>query len=84
VIAPDYEAYLRTLGGDVAHDLEHIRRVVINARQLAIAEGAELGVAARLRTRPEEQSRTVACLAARGRRGDDLAGRSRLCSRAAV
>lgn len=44
MIAPDYEAYLRTLGGDVAHDLEHIRRVVTNARQLAIAEGAELGV----------------------------------------
>lgn len=31
-------------GGDVAHDLEHIRRVVANARALAAAEGADLAV----------------------------------------
>lgn len=30
--------------GDAAHDLEHIRRVVANARQLAASEGAELAV----------------------------------------
>lgn len=28
-------------GGDAAHDLEHIRRVVANARGLAVAEGAK-------------------------------------------
>jgi uncharacterized protein len=37
-------AHLHTLGGDVAHDVEHIRRVVANARQLADLEGARLDV----------------------------------------
>lgn len=37
-------AHLETLGGDVAHDVEHIRRVVANARQLAALEGARLEV----------------------------------------
>ena len=31
-------------GGDAAHDLEHIRRVVANARGLATAEGAKLEI----------------------------------------
>jgi uncharacterized protein len=31
-------------GGDAAHDLEHIRRVVANARGLAAAEGARLEI----------------------------------------
>jgi len=31
---------LAAAGGDAAHDLEHIRRVVANARGLAVAEGA--------------------------------------------
>jgi uncharacterized protein len=35
---------LATTGGDAAHDLEHIRRVVANARALAAAEGARLEV----------------------------------------
>jgi len=30
--------------GDAAHDLEHVRRVVRNARQLAAAEGAQLEI----------------------------------------
>lgn len=34
------ERHLSTLEGDAAHDLEHIRRVVANAKQLAMAEGA--------------------------------------------
>ena len=37
-------AYLKTAGGDVAHDIEHIRRVVSNARHLAKEEGARLDV----------------------------------------
>src|SRR5688500_13143264 len=37
-------AHLETLGGDVSHDVEHIRRVVANARQLAAVEGARLEV----------------------------------------
>jgi uncharacterized protein len=35
---------LAAVGGDAAHDLEHIRRVVANARTLAEAEGARLEV----------------------------------------
>lgn len=38
------EQHLKTIGGDAAHDLEHIRRVVANTRQLAVAEGARLDV----------------------------------------
>ena len=38
------EQYLAHLDGDVAHDVEHIRRVVANARHLAEAEGARLDV----------------------------------------
>ncbi|WP_412068253.1 HD domain-containing protein [Rubrivirga sp. IMCC43871] len=39
------EAHIRqTMAGDVAHDLAHVRRVVRAARQLAEAEGADLGV----------------------------------------
>lgn len=38
------EAHLRTLGADVAHDLEHIHRVVTNARELARQEGASLQI----------------------------------------
>ncbi len=38
-------AYLRAAaGGDAAHDHEHTRRVVANARALAAAEGADLAV----------------------------------------
>ena len=37
-------AYLKHAGNDVAHDLEHIRRVVSNARHLAREEGARLDV----------------------------------------
>ncbi|HMQ31414.1 MAG TPA: HD domain-containing protein [Chloroflexaceae bacterium] len=33
-----------TAAGDAAHDLEHTRRVVANARALALAEGANLAV----------------------------------------
>lgn len=36
--------YLAALDADVAHDVEHIRRVVANAKQLARAEGARLEV----------------------------------------
>jgi len=36
--------YLAEAGGDVAHDLEHVRRVVANARVLAQIEGARLDV----------------------------------------
>lgn len=36
--------YLTTLDGDVAHDLDHIKRVVANARFLAVAERARLEV----------------------------------------
>lgn len=35
---------LAAAGGDAAHDLEHIRRVVANARGLAATEGARLEV----------------------------------------
>lgn len=35
---------LAAAGGDAAHDLEHIRRVVANARGLAAAEGARLEI----------------------------------------
>lgn len=38
------ERHLAGLDGDVAHDLEHIRRVVANAKHLAVAEGARLDV----------------------------------------
>ena len=38
------ERHLAALGGDAAHDLEHIRRVVANARALALIEGARLDV----------------------------------------
>src|SRR4029079_16190531 len=38
------EQYLATLGGDVAHEVDHIRRVVANARHLGISEGARLDV----------------------------------------
>jgi uncharacterized protein len=39
------EAFLRAqAAGDAAHDLEHTRRVVANARALAAAEGADLRV----------------------------------------
>ncbi|HVT73443.1 MAG TPA: HD domain-containing protein [Lacunisphaera sp.] len=37
-------AALAKAGGDAAHDLEHVRRVVANARRLAAAEGARLEV----------------------------------------
>lgn len=37
-------AYLAGLDGDVAHDLDHIHRVVANARQLAADEGARLEI----------------------------------------
>lgn len=36
--------YLADAGGDIAHDLEHVRRVVANARALAYVEGARLDV----------------------------------------
>ncbi len=35
---------LAAAGGDAAHDLEHVRRVVANARELAEVEGARLEV----------------------------------------
>ncbi len=35
---------LAAAGGDAAHDLEHIRRVVANARALAATEGARLEI----------------------------------------
>lgn len=35
---------LAAVGGDAAHDLEHIRRVVTNARGLAASQGARLEV----------------------------------------
>jgi uncharacterized protein len=35
---------LTAAGGDAAHDLEHVRRVVANARGLAAAEGAKLEI----------------------------------------
>ena len=39
------EAHVRrTMAGDAAHDLDHVRRVVTWARRLAEAEGARLGV----------------------------------------
>ena len=39
------EAFVRgRMGGDAAHDLAHVRRVVGWARRLAEAEGADLGV----------------------------------------
>lgn len=38
------ERHLAGLDGDVAHGLEHIRRVVANAKHLAAAEGARLDV----------------------------------------
>jgi uncharacterized protein len=38
------ERHLAGLDGDVAHGLEHIRRVVANAKHLAVAEGARLDV----------------------------------------
>ena len=37
-------AALAAQGGDAAHDLAHIERVVANARQLAAAEGAQLEI----------------------------------------
>ena len=37
-------AALAAQGGDVAHGLEHVQRVVVNARRLAAAEGARLEV----------------------------------------
>ncbi|HEX7630796.1 MAG TPA: HD domain-containing protein [Lacunisphaera sp.] len=37
-------AKLATMGGDAAHDLEHVRRVVRNAERLAQAEGARLEI----------------------------------------
>jgi uncharacterized protein len=36
---------LSATGGDAAHDLEHVRRVVANARLLSAAEGANLEIA---------------------------------------
>ncbi|KAB8142838.1 HD domain-containing protein [Chloroflexia bacterium SDU3-3] len=43
---PQFEQFLldRSKGFDAAHDLEHIRRVVTNARTLAMLENAELAV----------------------------------------
>ena len=38
------EAFVRQLGGDAAHDLGHVRRVVHAAVELAGAEDADLGV----------------------------------------
>ena len=38
------ERVLAAQAGDAAHDLEHVRRVVRNAKQLAAAEGARLEV----------------------------------------
>ena len=39
------EAHVRqSMAGDPAHDLSHVRRVVLWARRLAEAEGADLGV----------------------------------------
>jgi uncharacterized protein len=35
---------LTAMGGDAAHDLEHVRRVVRNAQELAAAEGANLEI----------------------------------------
>ena len=50
-MAPDFidfekrcRAALAAQGGDAAHDLAHVERVVANARQLAAAEGARLEV----------------------------------------
>ncbi len=40
----DCEKHIAALDGDVAHDVEHIRRVVANARQLAAAEGARVEI----------------------------------------
>jgi len=40
---------LAAIGGDAAHDLEHVRRVVCNARELAAIEGARLEVVCRRR-----------------------------------
>lgn len=37
-------AVLSAQAGDVAHDLGHVRRVVVNARRLAAAEGVRLDV----------------------------------------
>lgn len=44
---PVFERFLADSGTshDAAHDLEHIRRVVANARRLALAEGADLAIA---------------------------------------
>lgn len=39
-----FEQFIRTQPGDAAHDMEHIRRVVANARRLAAAENAQLAV----------------------------------------
>jgi uncharacterized protein len=39
-----FATHVATLGGDAAHDGEHVRRVVGNARRLAVAEGAPLDV----------------------------------------
>lgn len=36
------ETFVRQSAGDVAHDIEHIRRVVANAERLAHSEGANL------------------------------------------
>lgn len=38
------QAALNDVGGDAAHDLEHVRRVVVNARRLAAAENARLEI----------------------------------------
>jgi uncharacterized protein len=44
VVEARCERHLAGLDGDVAHGLEHIRRVVANAKHLAVAEGARLDV----------------------------------------
>lgn len=41
---PRFAAFLAGQAGDVAHDSEHVRRVLRNARRLAAAEGADLAV----------------------------------------
>ena len=39
-----FESFINNLDSDTAHGIEHIRRVVINARRIANAEGANLDV----------------------------------------
>ena len=74
-------AALSAQGGDAAHGLEHVQRVVMNAKQLAAAEGARLEVvvpAAWLHDCVEDQGVTVPAL--RDAFGDMVAEGVRLLS----